>query len=179
MHDGDLVSGCWWSSRDGLPRGGCVPCHRLHHGWPCPLVSSQWAELLFIYLLRFYLILHAQEGHLTRWHLGTRMDATLGCLGGASSTLNPSCAVLKGNRKTCRRCVLHPTASEHTLTLACVLVVSCIYLLLLPVTLSSVVKRTPLPLHGNHVLAWCHVYISKLKFETWPNEIWDTFKVFS
>lgn len=127
------MSGCWWSRRDGLPCVCCVPCHS-----PKPGVAASSGQLTagraFIYLLWFYLMLHVQEGHSTRWHLGICMDAISGCLGGVSFTRDPSCAVLKGNSKTCRRCVVHPAASKHTPSLACVLVVSCIYLLLLPVS---------------------------------------------
>lgn len=108
----------------GCTRGGSILWSA--HSWQ--------SFYLFIYLLWFYLMLHVQEGHSTWWRLGICMDAVSGCLGGVSFTLDPSCAVLKGNSKTCRRCVLHPTASKHTLILACVLVVSCIYLLLLPVS---------------------------------------------
>lgn len=147
----------------------CAVCHATaqNQGWQHPLVSSQLAELLFIYLLWFYLMLHVQEGHSTRWHLGICMDAISGCLGGASFTLDPSCAVLKGHSKTCR-CVLHPTGSKQTLILACVLVVSCIYLLLLPV---SDLRGEKNILRGNQVLVWCRVYISKVRFETWPHDI--------
>lgn len=153
----------------GCTRGGSILWSA--HSWQ--------SFYLFIYLLWFYLMLHVQEGHSTWWRLGICMDAVSGCLGGVSFTLDPSCAVLKGNSKTCRRCVLHPTASKHTPYFG---LCACGKLYLSSLATSQWPqgwKKTPLPLHGSHVLMWCHMYISKVKFETWPHDIRDTFKVFS